>query len=253
MIYDLQKASLLKRLSAWLLDFILLTIAITGVAWGLSALMNVNANVDIVSEKFEYYEKEYGFDLNLTPEQFEALPQEKQELYKEGEALFAKDEEFGRASNLLFYQLLSIVSLSILLAYLLVELLPMLLFRNGQTLGKKIFGVALMQVNGVRVTNFAVFARTVMGKCTIETLIPAVLLAMMFFGVGGFVGLTVIGGILILEVVLIIRTKTNSMIHDVLAYTVAVDLQSQMIFENEQELLEYKQRIHAEAASRSPY
>ena len=38
-----------------------------------------------------------------------------------------------------------------------------------------------------------------------------------------------------------------------LAYTVVIDLPSQMIFESKEAMIEYKQKIHAEMAAKKDY
>jgi hypothetical protein len=50
-----------------------------------------------------------------------------------------------------------------------------------------------------------------------------------------------------------IVTRTNSCIHDLLAGSVAVDLASQMIFDSESAMIEYKKSIHAEQAKEARY
>ena len=59
--------------------------------------------------------------------------------------------------------------------------------------------------------------------------------------------------ILLLQVILMIATHTNSMIHDVLAKTIVVDMASQMIFDTEQDLVEYKKKVHEERVARQTY
>ena len=49
-----------------------------------------------------------------------------------------------------------------------------------------------------------------------------------------------------LQIILMITTQTNSCIHDVLAKTVAVDMASQMIFDSEEQMIAYKNKVHAE-------
>ena len=56
----------------------------------------------------------------------------------------------------------------------------------------------------------------------------------------------ILGLILLLQIILMISTHTNSCIHDLLAKTVAVDMQSQLIFETEEEMIAYKNKVHAE-------
>ena len=47
--------------------------------------------------------------------------------------------------------------------------------------------------------------------------------------------------------------KQCGKIYDMLANTVTVDMASQMIFDSPEALLEYKQRVHAEAVERAEY
>ena len=50
-----------------------------------------------------------------------------------------------------------------------------------------------------------------------------------------------------------ISTPTNSLIHDLLANTVVVDYASQMIFETREDMIHYKEKIHAEMAAKQEY
>ena len=128
-----------------------------------------------------------------------------------------------------------------------------LLFGNGQTIGKKVFGIGLMRVDGVKVTSFALFVRTVLGKYTIETMIPVLMAMMIFIGLIGILGPAIVLGLLILQIALIVTSKTNSALHDHMAATVAVDLASQMIFNTPEDLMEYKKQVHAEQVKKQTY
>ena len=59
--------------------------------------------------------------------------------------------------------------------------------------------------------------------------------------------------IFFIQVVLLIVTKNNSTIHDYLAVTVVVDINSQMMFDSNKDLIEYKKRMHEETVRNSPY
>ena len=56
-----------------------------------------------------------------------------------------------------------------------------------------------------------------------------------------------------MQIILLIATDTNSLIHDLLAKTVVIDFASQMIFADEEEMIAYKKRVHAEKAARQTY
>ena len=251
---DLQKASMLKRISAFILDVILLAVAITGFAFFLSAVTGYDSYNERLNEIEASYASEYGFEnLQKTQEEFEALAPEEQERYKLAADAYSKDTEANRAYGMIVNLTLVITSISILLGYLLLEFTVPLIFKNGQTLGKKIFGIALMRNDGVKINTVMLFVRTVLGKYTIETMVPVLVIIMTFFGSAGIIGLAVLLLIVILETVMLCTTKTRSCIHDILAYTVAVDMQSQMIFGSVEELLEYKKKLHAEVVADSDY
>ena len=71
---------------------------------------------------------------------------------------------------------------------------------------------------------------------------------MMFFR-GGVTALVVIGLLLVLQLVLLIKTKTRSFIHDVISYSCEVDLSSQMIFDTEDDRLRYITEGHAQSSA----
>ena len=48
-------------------------------------------------------------------------------------------------------------------------------------------------------------------------------------------------------------TRTNSMIHDLFAVTVAVDMSSQMIFKNPDDMMEYKKALAEKKAREQSY
>ena len=60
MIYDLQKASMLKRVSAFMLDIILMVILITGFAWGISSALNFTETADSLDSVIASYEENLG-------------------------------------------------------------------------------------------------------------------------------------------------------------------------------------------------
>ena len=224
MIFDLQKASMWKRVSAFLFDLILLAIAVAGFAFLLSGVLGFEKHNAALNDAYAKYEAEYGIVFDITEEEYMQQPAEKQELWNEAYSALTKDEAAMYSYNMVVNLTLVISSLAILAAYLLLEFAVPVKFGHGQTLGKKIFGVAVMRTDGVKVTAPLLFIRTVLGKFTIETMIPVLICAMIFFNTIGIVGMLIFGLILLLQIILMITTQTNSCIHDVLAKTVAVDM-----------------------------
>ena len=253
MIYDLQKASMLKRVSAFMLDIILMVILITGFAWILSSALNFTDTADKLDNVIASYEDQFGIDFGITSEQYNEMTEEQQKHFDNCYNQVTKDEEYILLTNKVFYSLITIVSISFFLSHLVLEFIVPLLFKNGQTLGKKVFSIAVMRIDGVKVNPIIMFVRSILGKYTIETMIPTIILIMLRFGVGSYVTLAVLALIVLFELILVVTTKTNSFIHDVLASTVVVDLQSQMIFESVEAKKEYQLRIHDNEAKNAKY
>ena len=252
MVYDLQKASMWKRASAYIFDFILICIVAVGVCFLLSTILGYDAHIEKMEAAYSSYEEKYGIDLDISAEDFEKLSDEEKAIYKAADEEFSKDPELQQIYTLLVNYTLIITTFGVLAAYLLLEILVPLLFKNGQTVGKKVFGVAVMRVDGVKLSAPLLFVRAILGKYTIETMFP-VLLVMMAFFTFDIVSVVVILLFVILQIVVISVSKTNSAIHDLISGTVAVDMSSQLIFNSPEELMEYKKRLHAEAADKAAY
>ena len=57
---DLQKASIWKRVSAYLFDMIILGIAVIGIAFILSNLLNYDKYGQTMDKAYDTYEEQYG-------------------------------------------------------------------------------------------------------------------------------------------------------------------------------------------------
>lgn len=253
MYFDLQKASMLKRLAAWIFDLIMLAVVTVGLLALITAIFGFEYQSAKLQEIYDQYETKYGVSFDLTAEEFQALPEDELAIYEEADKALSQDQTFMELYNKVINIGLMSVSLSILIGYVLLEFLVPLMFGNGQTAGKKIFSIALMRTDGVKVTPFMMFARAILGKCTLETMVPVLLIFMVLFGLSGLEGIIILGLILLLQVILILATKNNSAIHDLMACTVAVDMNSQMIFESDEHRLEYQKRLAEENAQRREY
>ena len=250
---DLQKASVLKRISAYILDFIILVICITGVAFFLSSVFGFSKYSDIVDNRKNQIALEHNVNFDIELEEYNALSNEEKAAFDIAKEAFETDEEALKAWNVLINLALLIISFSVLLGYVLTEFIVPLIFKNGQTIGKKVFSLGVMRSHHVKITPAQLFIRSILGKCTMETMFPLYLIIMIFIGSLGIVGLGVLLLFALLQLGLIIFTKNNCFVHDILSDTVVVDLTSQMIFETEEELLEYQKKIHAENVLKSPY
>ena len=253
MIYDLQKAGMWKRISAFLFDNILLLVAIVGIAALLSTMLGYDKHSNTLNAAYEKYETQYGITFNTTEEQYNAMTEAEKANYDAAYEALTADEEAMYAYSMMVNLMLVILSGAILLAMFIFEFAVPMLFGNGQTLGKKIFGIAIMRTDGVKVSGPLMFIRTILGKFTVETMIPVIILFMMFLGTIGIIGPFIIMVLLALQCIMLVMSKSGRLIHDYLAKTVAVDMSSQMIFRTTEDLIAYKKRLAAEQAARQVY
>ena len=253
MKYTIDKASFLKRIAAALLDFIILCIIVAGSAALMSWITGYNKYSKQLDERTAYYQEQYGIKIDITAEEYEQLTPEEKENYNKADAEFSKDEIANKAYQMILSLSLVIISIGVLVAYIVVDFVFPLIFKNGQTLGKKIFGIAVMHTNGVKIKTEGLFIRTILGKYTIETMIPVLVILMAFFNILeiGFAVLLI--GLVILELALLLLTQYHTPIHDALAKTITVDLTTQKIFNTEQELIEYKEQLAKEEAEKKAY
>lgn len=249
-MYDFQRASMWKRISAALFDIILLSIVVTVMAYLIALAINSNAQINKLYEVRDTYEKQYEIKFS---DDYNELSEEEQVKYIEAQKAMYADSDFQNAFITVVNYTFIIISFSILIGYFLVEFLPTLIFKNGQTLGKKIFGIAVMREDGVKVSPILMFIRTILGKYTVETMIPVFVLLMIYFGTATVkvFGLAVVTVIFVAQVVLFIVTKARTPMHDKLAHTVTVDFASQLIFDTKEEMVEYQKKIHEEQAEQS--
>ena len=251
MNYDIQRATMLRRVPAWLLDVILVLVLAAGMMAGLSYVLNLDAHIDDINAIYARYEKEYGTSFDITDEDWEKMSEEDQARYEAASEALSKDVEAQKTYELVLNLTLVTLSGGFLGALFILEFLIPLWIKNGQTLGKKVFGIGLMRKDGIKVTTFMLFVRAVLGKFTIETMIPIFLLLASIFGILGLGGLVLCVAALLIPAIVAIATRNRTAIHDLMACTVAVDLASQMIFDTPEEQLEYYKQLHEENAAQA--
>lgn len=244
MFFDLQRAGMLKRVSAWLLDIIVVTILATGFGFLVSYVIGYDAKNDELSAIYASYEREYGISLERAGELTAGAGASEEELlkYQAASEAMAGDEKLTYTYTMVVNMTLVIISIGLLLAFAVSEFAVPLILKDGQTIGKKIFGLCLMQTDQMKVTTTSLAIRTFLGKYVIETMVPVLLIIMIFFGFIGMIGTIIIGLLLLLQLAIMIYTKTNSAIHDLMSFTVVVDAKSQMIFSSATQRDEYKNK-----------
>ena len=253
MVITLQKANFWKRISAFLFDIIVAGMLAFGFAAGLTVLCGYDEKANVVNDFYIQYETQYGVDFDISEEEYEALPEADKAIYNDAYKAMYADPGFQQAYQTVFELTMLMYGGGILCAYLLWYFVIPLLFGYGRTLGKKMFGLAVIRTNCVKASQPVLFIRTTVGLYAIETLFPLSMLVMISFDLMGIVGLIAIGLLLILQVAMLIVTNTNSSIHDLLTDTVVIDFASQQIFDTQDDLLSYQQEQHAKAVEKAEY
>lgn len=272
MMSDLQKAGLLKRFSAWLLDAMLLCMLAVGFFWAISGISNYDTHSAKLEEYYTQYETEYGvtfdflsYGVDVLPEEeraaYDAMSEAEQADYLERYTQTCNDayqamitnEDMVATYNLVLQLTILILCIGIFLARLVLDFAVPFLMRNGQTVGKKIFSLAVMRTSGVRINAVSLFIRAILGKYAIETMIPVFVVAMWLLGIMGIGGTVIVAILMLAQLFLVITTPTKAMIHDKLADTVVVEMSSQMIFDSQEDKVAYMKQVAAEAAERQTY
>ena len=259
MSLSLQKASFFKRISAYIFDMLIAVMIAVGLAGVFSIAFGYdNLSVKMYEVQYHYYVEEYHIPMPvsagdyetisekekinyITYETYDALSEEEKAVYEQASAAITADPTMQSLQNKLFTMSFAIISLGVFCSHFLWYFLLPLWFKNGQTLGKKCFGLAVMRTNCVKISNPVLFVRSMLGLYAMETMAPILLLLMIYFGALGIVGTITILGIFILQIVVMIVTQTNSCIHDLLSDTVVVDMASQQIFDTQEDLIAYQE------------
>ncbi len=258
MIYDLQKPTLWKRVSAYLFDIVLIITLAVGFAAAISEITGYDAKYDQLFEYRNEFGEKYGIDLGISQEDFNKLSTDEQKAfnkkYEEVTKLLVKNEKYIKLNSLVINLTLIITSLGILLAVLCWEFIIPLFLKNGQTLGKKIFGIAVMRTNGVKISTLQLFVRAIFGKYTFEIMLPVFSVILVVFANAGIFGVAMLLIVTVAQIASLVATrKTRQALHDLLSDTVTVDLASQLIFETEADLIKYKEEQHAKMVERATY
>ena len=274
-MFELKKIGIIRRLSALLLDAILLAVLATGFMWIIDLickfsaqdqkLRNYRAQMDEYRTEyfadiadnygFRYEEDENGDTYTIikidpetkaeSPSDADALigaldadkdrSERMQEAYEAYQALPTSGVIF-RQRRLVLNMLFMMVSIGVLLAYLILEFILPIILKNGQTVGKKVFSICLVKPNCVKMPTVSLFARTFLGKFAIETMFPILLLFLFMYAGTFWLSIILFVAITLLNVILFFATKNKTPIHDILSGTVAVDMKLQMIYATEEEL-----------------
>lgn len=270
-MFELRKIGIIRRASALLLDVILLMVLTTGFMFLISLICNYKHEEQLSVGYYNEWEEfrktyvgdisvYYGFTYEETDDNYvitkdgekssldalmkvladsngeDGATKAAYDAYTELTPVSEVNWQYRYVYNLLFMM----TSIGALIAYIILEFVLPIIFKNGQTVGKKVFGICLVRPNCVKITTLALFARTILGKYAIETMFPVLMVFLFLFGGIGILAIVLFAALVLLNIVLFFATKNRTPIHDLLAGTVATDMRLQMIFQSEEELVTKK-------------
>ena len=250
---DLQKAPFGKRIFAFLADLIVAAILISGLYFAFSAILDVDSYTAKYDGILKSYEERYGVSFDTTQEEYDAMTDAEKEHYNEAVDAMNNDEDANRAMKTALTMGFAIIAGGIIVSMLLLEFIVPLLMKDGRTLGKRLFGLGVMRRNFTRITPVQLFVRGVIGKGVFELVLPIMIIFSVLLGITGIFGLILLGVMVIAEIVALVRSDSNSMLHDVLADTAVVDWASQLIFDDEKRRDEFIRRQKEEIEQNKLY
>ncbi len=220
---NIQRANLLKRFSSFLLDFILLVLLSALFIWLLSIITGYDYYNTQLIGAYERYETKHAVSFSITEDEYNSYTQDEKLSYDRAYEDLLGDEDavsaYNRVTILTFFNTL----FGVFLSFLLLEFVIPLIFKNGVTLGKKIFGLKVMRRGGWRMNWVSLFIRTFTGKYLIETALPLFLFLMLIFSsFSGGISIIIVA-IFITDILLVFCTRHHLAIHDLVADTVVVD------------------------------
>ncbi len=242
---DFYKASPLKRFVAYMIDLILLLIIAGSVVVGMFSKLNFNSYREELVSYYDKYEQQFGVDLSVSKE---GLTQEEQQKYVD--ALTALNEDEGALSALSSVVKIALLSLAVglFVGYAILEVMLPLIFKNGQTVGKKAMGLCVMHKEHVKVSVMQVIYRAILGKYFVETLVPVVMLLLNTSNTLGMTSSLVLAAIAMTQGFIVLMSQANCGIHDKLFKTVVADFEQQYIFDSLEEKRAYEQELEEREA-----
>lgn len=250
---DIQKASLWKRIAAWILDLILLAVIAVGIMYLASVILGCDEYIQQVEAAYEHYEDAYGISFEVSQEEYEGYTEQQRKNWNDAYQALIKDDAAMHAYNMMVNLILIITTVGLLVSMVLCNFVMPLILKNGQTVGKKAFSLGVIRQDGVKMSTLQLFVRTILGQFTLETMIPVYIIIMMLWGSIGMMGPAVLLLLIIAQALCLLITRNNTPLHDLLAGTVVVDISLQKVFASKDELVEYTKQLHAERAARQLY
>lgn len=231
-IYKPTNAKISTRIGAFILDIILFVVLFTGVLYLFSLIANTQQYIDILNE--EYIRIGYKY-FDEAKQEYVFISEEAAN-FKEVIELYNASEIIAENNAKLNVLVLNGPLISIVVCSLIFDLLIPLLLKNGQSIGMKVFNIGLLSKSEIAVTPMQVVLRCLLGKITVNKVVPYLaLFLVMFAPTGAFFGLLVFLIIFIGNLVLLCSTKNHTGIADIIASVYPVDASQTVFYKTHEE------------------
>lgn len=222
--YNINDASLLKRIMAGLVDFILTFVLAFGFYVVARRITHYQDYQDQLSYKYiehgMYVEDETNYTFEFNDKKYRTLDEiNDAEAYKIANEALQNDADALKIYRLTITTLIADLSVSALLAILLLEFAFPLFIKNGRTIGGFFLHIGLISNQNVQIKPIQLFARAVVGRYACETMFPLI----GFFMFGIWPALIV----LMLQVTLLFCNGHHQLLRNVVSNTVTVDHDTQ--------------------------
>ena len=224
-----KNADLIKRFAAWILDNLLIVVMVVGCCVSMSKLVGYEQNSQMLDAVFAKYETQYGVTFDVSEEAYMAMTDGEKANYDAAYEALSTDPEALQGYGRMMGMTLIIAAVSFFLPLFVWEFLMPLCLGNGQTLGKKVFSLSVVQKDFSNVSGKQLFFRSILGKYAIETMIPVFIGLLFFWGAISLASLGILLALVCTQFLFVTMSKNRTAIHDLLAGTRVVDTGSLVI------------------------
>lgn len=225
----------INRIAAFIIDAILLVILLTGILYLSSVVFHYDAHLAALESE---YIKEGFLVLNPETNKYEYLSETASNYQVVLESIKNNKIIISEQNFLNSYTSQAPIACIAIVLFITEFIVPLFL-GNGQTVGMKVFKIALISNNNIKISPLQLFARCLIGKIAILGVIPMFGVSFILFNpTGGLLGTLIIIVILIIQITAIMKNKNHAGIQDIIAQVYPVNYSETVIYRNKKELQE---------------
>lgn len=252
-MFSIHIAPVSRRFGAGMFDLIILIIIATGLVLLCNCVFGYDSLFTQYEKDIERIEREYGISLDITGNEYAGLSEQQMRRYDEAYDALISETSITENYQKLIKTIVLSITIALFLAYTITDIVLPIVFREGRTLGKKLFGLCLISYNQVRVSNYQIVSRALLGKFAVETMVLAYSAVLLLFNKIGIAQLVLVTALFMAQVGFFLFGGNRRLLHDVLAQTVVADYATQKIYESYDSLLDAKKEQAALEAEHAEY